>query len=83
MLQRVLEAFEAADGPRSLDDLSRELGIERGALDGMIAFWVRKGRLRESSGACGEARPDCSCGEHPGGCSFDRATGRTITLTPR
>lgn len=80
MLHRVLQAFEAASGPLSLDELSRELGVERGALEGMIAFWVRKGRLKESGGACGSAGPGCSCSSHPGGCSFDRAGPRTITL---
>lgn len=80
MLQQVLQAFETATGPVSLDELSRQLGIERGALEGMIAFWVRKGRLKEGGGACGSAGPGCSCSSHPGGCSFDRAGPRTITL---
>lgn len=80
MLQQVLEAFERASGPVSLDELSRELGIERGALEGMIDFWVRKGRLKASGGACGTAGPGCSCSSHPGGCSFDRAAPRTITV---
>jgi hypothetical protein len=80
MLHQVLQAFETATGPISLDELSRELGVERGALEGMIAFWVRKGRLKESGGACGSAGPGCSCSSHPGGCSFDRAGPRTITL---
>lgn len=80
MLQQVLQAFEAASGPVSLDELSRELGVERSALEGMIAFWVRKGRLKESGGACGSAQPGCSCSSHPGGCSFDRAGPRTITI---
>jgi FeoC like transcriptional regulator len=80
MLQQVLQAFETATGPISLDELSRDLGVERGALEGMIAFWVRKGRLKESGGACGSAGLGCSCSSHPGGCSFDRAGPRTITL---
>lgn len=82
MLHQVLRAFETATGPVSLDDLSRELGIERGALEGMIAFWVRKGRLQDSSGAgCGGS---CgSCGAQPGACVFNRAGPRTITLLER
>jgi hypothetical protein len=80
MLQQVLQAFKRASGPISLDELSRELGIERSALEGMIAFWVRKGRLKEGGGACGSAGPGCSCSSHPGGCSFDHAGPRTISL---
>jgi hypothetical protein len=80
MLHQVLRALQTAEGPISLDELSRRLGIERGVLDGMIAFWVRKGRLKESGGACGAARPGCSCSSHPSGCAFDRAAPRTISV---
>ncbi|RRR65021.1 MAG: hypothetical protein EI684_23615 [Candidatus Viridilinea halotolerans] len=80
MLHQVLQAFETANGPVALDDLSRELGIERSALEGMIAFWVRKGRLQEHGGACGQSGPGCSCGSHPDGCSFAQAGPRVITL---
>ena len=45
-LREVLRAFEQAQGPMSLDDLSRQLGVERGTLEAMLDFWVRKGRLR-------------------------------------
>lgn len=83
MLQQVLEAFEQASGPVSLDELSRELGIERGALEGMIAFWVRKGRLREVVAGCGGGGPGCSCAARPEGCAFATAGPRTITLAPR
>ncbi len=83
MLQQVLQALETADGPVSLDELSRRLGIERSALEGMIDFWVRKGRLKEQRGACGDPGSGCTCSSHPGGCSFDRAGPRTISLQPR
>jgi hypothetical protein len=84
MLHQVLHALETASGPVSLDELSRQLGIERGALEGMIDFWVRKGRLKDSS-VCESARPGCSCSSHPGGCSFDSPGPRTISvqLPPR
>jgi hypothetical protein len=80
MLHQVLHALETAEGPISLDELSQRLGIERGALDGMIAFWVRKGRLKESGGACGSAGAGCSCSSHPAGCTFDRAAPRSISV---
>jgi hypothetical protein len=82
MLHQVLQAFEQTEGPVQLDQLSRRLGIERSALDGMIAFWVRKGRLRDSAlvGCAG-------CAAHCGGsssCAFQSHTPRTIELvTPR
>lgn len=81
MLQQVLEALEQAPGPLSLDELSQRLGVERGALEGMIAFWVRKGRLRDTGqGLCGGR--GCSCSTRPQGCAFDSAAPRTITLLP-
>lgn len=81
MLHQVLQAFETATGPVSLDELSRELGVERSALEGMIDFWVRKGRLRDRvSGMCNAAT--CSgCAARDGGCVFDRAAPRTIVLS--
>jgi hypothetical protein len=48
-LREVLRAFEQAQGPMSLDDLSRQLGVDRGTLEAMLDFWVRKGRLREAN----------------------------------
>jgi hypothetical protein len=83
MLHQVLQAFEQTEGPVQLDELSRRLGIERSALDGMIAFWVRKGRLKDSAlEGCGGG-----CAAHCGGtssCSFQSHTPRTIELvTPR
>jgi hypothetical protein len=58
-LYAVLAALEAASGPLTLAELSLQLEIEPGALQGMVAFWVRKGRLRLSgqascdTGVCG------------------------------
>ncbi|NJN16951.1 MAG: hypothetical protein HC822_12110 [Oscillochloris sp.] len=80
MLHQVLQAFERASGPLSLDELSRGLGIDRGALDGMIDFWVRKGRLKVSgAGTCSPT--GCGgCAAHAGGCVFDASGPRTITL---
>ena len=42
-------------------ELSRRLGIERSALEGMIAYWVQKGRLIDDDGtACSPASGHCS-----------------------
>ncbi len=67
MLRKVLQAFEEADGPVKLADLSRELGVEPGALEGMVDFWVRKGRIQASgqgSGLFACTTTDCgTCGD--------------------
>ncbi len=47
MLSRILKGFEQARGPLDLNELSRRMGVERSALDGMLEFLVRKGKLRE------------------------------------
>lgn len=80
MLQQVLHAFEEAREPLNLAELAGQLGVEPGALEGMIGYWVRKGRLKDasasalcSSGACGS-----SC--HPQGCPFVAKMPRTFTL---
>ena len=66
VLRRVLQELESAQGPVNLDDLSRKLGTERGVLEGMITFWVRKGRLQEDllavrTDLCASANCDVSC----------------------
>lgn len=81
MLYQVLEAIEQANSPVSLDELSQQLQIEAGALEGMIAFWVRKGRLKDTAVAgCGGSGRGCTCSAHPNGCVFSHAGPRVITL---
>ena len=63
MLRQVLQELESSTGPVELNALSRKLGVERSALQGMVAFWVRKGRLRDDyaaalAGRC--AGDDCA-----------------------
>ncbi|HEC24099.1 MAG TPA: hypothetical protein ENI95_14395 [Chloroflexi bacterium] len=65
-LYAVLEAIEEADGPVSVAQLARELGIEAGAVEGMIDFWARKGRLHLLDDAacntqCASCRLQGSC----------------------
>ena len=61
MLQQVLKELESAQGQVNLDDLSRKLGVERGALEGMISFLVHKGRLRDDFLACAGGNCGASC----------------------
>lgn len=85
MLWNVLREVEAAQGPLDLNELSRRLDIDRSALEGMIRFWVRKGRLVDDSGV-GCATAACAnhgCGGCAGGqgCPFVMTMLRTLTLT--
>lgn len=59
-LREVLEIFEKG-GALSLAQIAQQCGIEQSALEGMILFWVRKGKLREitTSGCSG-------CSAHKG-----------------
>ncbi len=63
MLQLILQEIEAAGGTISLAGLSRKLDVDPGALDGMLEFWVRKGRLqRNSYQGDGVCSPLAGCG---------------------
>ena len=62
MLDQVLQEIETAQSAQNLGDLSRKLGIERSALDGMIQFWVRKGRLVDDNAVETQAGVVCSRG---------------------
>ena len=62
MLRQVLQELESAPGPVNINELSQKLGIERSALEGMIQFWVRKGRLKTGSQAATEMAELCTTG---------------------
>lgn len=47
MLSEILKNFRQTGGPLDLNELSRHLGIERSALEGMLEMLVRQGKLRE------------------------------------
>lgn len=86
MLQRVLQEIEAAQGSINLGELSRKLGVEQSALEGMIQVWVRKGRLRDDSQTA--EIPLSSCASHgcghtcpgPQHCPFVLQLPKTYTL---
>jgi hypothetical protein len=59
MLTRVLDTIADKRHPITITELSQELNIERNALEGMIQFWVRKGRLWIDKKETGN--PVCSC----------------------
>ena len=67
MLREVLQAIETADGPVHVGALSQQLQIDRSALEGMIDYWVRKGRLQASRTADSVCAP--TAGHCGGGCT--------------
>ena len=68
MLQRILNEFESSPGGMSINELGQRLGVERSALEGMIAYLVRKGILRDEAAAAMECVPAgnacASCAKH-------------------
>jgi len=89
MLNQVLQAITHAREPISLTALSYKLGIEPGALEGMLAHWVRKGKLRdddaEAASACQPGGAG-SCGSTCTGiatCSFVAKMPRSYSLPAR
>jgi hypothetical protein len=62
MLNQILQEIKTSKGPMSLPALSHKLGIERGALEGMLMYWVRKGRLKEDNTQASVVCKSGSCG---------------------
>jgi hypothetical protein len=88
MLFELLRLIETAGGPVTMADLQRQLGVDRATVEGMIQFWVRKGRLHitersEAVCATGCADASCACGSCSGasGCPFIARLPKTIELT--
>ena len=66
MLARIIDELKKADGALDLNELSRHLGVERSALDGMLELLVRQGKLRKVSAgteACGHCAGRLSCAQ--------------------
>lgn len=86
MLWKVLHEVEAARALLDLNELSRRLDVERSVLEGMIQFWVRKGRLVDDAATAGQATMACAahgCGSGCSGaqgCPFTMKMPRTIAL---
>jgi hypothetical protein len=88
MLRQVLREIEQAQGTVNLNELAHRLDVEPSALEGMIAFWVRKGRLRDDDQAAVAALQTCASGScatscpGPQGCPLVVKLPRTFSLTP-
>lgn len=76
-LRQVLTVFEEADGPLSLSNVAHQLDVSQAHLEGMLQYWVRKGRIRETA-----AGKECgSCGIK-GDCPFVMEMPRSYELAP-
>lgn len=75
-LSQVLAAFEDNSGPLTMNQIALNLGLSQARLEGMIQYWVRKGKLREAVNLT-----DCgTCGRGPGDCPFTMELPRTYEL---
>ncbi|MFO7928426.1 MAG: FeoC-like transcriptional regulator [Candidatus Humimicrobiaceae bacterium] len=72
MLDKIIEFYKKSNNSETLATLSKKLGVEPSALEGMMEFLVKKGKLRveyqETSGnegSCKQDKPICvSCPLH-------------------
>ena len=61
MLANILEELRRSGGALTAAELSRALGVERSALEGMLDLLERKGKLRRA-GECGMLGRPAVCG---------------------
>lgn len=63
MLSQIVKEFRESGGTIDLAELSRRLGVEPSALDGMLEVLVRQGRLQKTcalgGGSCGGSCRGC------------------------
>lgn len=86
MLQEILKEIRTSNSAINMNEMSRKLGVERSALEGMISQLVRMGRLKDQRQALEEnmaacATPSCA-GSCPGSktCPFTTKMPRTFSL---
>ena len=63
MLSQIVKEFKESGGTIDLVELSRKLGVEPSALNGMLETLVRQGRLQKTcaagGGSCGGSCQSC------------------------
>jgi hypothetical protein len=82
MLKRILREFESAPGGISINELSRRMEVERSALEGMIDYLVRQGKLEDdnaSAATCADSGCGGSC-PGPEHCPFAAELPRTFSV---
>lgn len=84
-LSQVLAAFEESTAPKTLTQIARDLDLSPARLEGMIQYWVRKGKLRETTsfadcGTCGRGENCPFVVELPRSYELAAEDARTIPL---
>ena len=69
VLKQVLDKFEDPTHAATVSQIAHELDIDLNTLQGMIDYWVRKGKLREVIN-CDSSSEGCSCGGGKSGCPY-------------
>ncbi|MDM8531833.1 FeoC-like transcriptional regulator [Anaerolineales bacterium HSG25] len=84
MLRRVLQEIKGSTEPIDLNQLARNLKLERTVLDSMIEFWVRKGKLQDLQLEVAEAMacysPSCGGSCSPTQCPHVGSMPRSFTI---
>lgn len=62
MLYQLLQEIKSAPEPLNLAELAYRLKVEPAALNGMIDFLVKKGRLQRDQVTCATDQPNGACG---------------------
>lgn len=75
LLYQVLQAVEEAQEPCTLAQLARRFDLNPAMLEEMLGYWVRKGRLRDTSTA-----PTCATCGHGASCPFVAKMPRTFEV---
>lgn len=70
MFEEILRALKDSKGPLTVRELAGRIGVEESALEGMLDFLERKGRLSVyRPGECDESGPErCTGCVYRGGC---------------
>jgi len=86
MLKQLLVEIKNSHGTIALNELSRKLDIDSGALEGMLTYWAQKGHLRDGDAELASASIECfsgSCGDSCSGmaaCPFIAKMPKTYVI---
>ncbi|MCB9436587.1 MAG: hypothetical protein H6673_06260 [Anaerolineales bacterium] len=60
-LRQVLTLFEENRIPLTIEQVARNLDLDRGMAEGMVTFWVQKGKLRLRTVGCHTCGGNSGC----------------------
>lgn len=83
MLHQILHEIENAHGPQTINELSRKLGMEPNALEGVLQFWVQKGRIQMDEANSSSNNVNMGCGKSCSGtpeCVYIAKMPKTFSL---